>query len=314
MYRMADLVRPYRRAGGGALSGARCAATGTPNPEGQTVKKTFRRTITVLAAGTALAGSLVAVSAAPAYADCEFPTVVSIGDARAYEGTGGGFTTLTFPVYIEGGCSYSRGSVDYTTTSGTAPSLTAATPGVDFTPTSSTLHWTSGSGSVQKITVKVAADSTDEPNEWFHVKLSNPTGYTGVSPHDGLGDILDDDGPVSWNIDDATCSEGVSPGQTPCNVKITTSKASASDMTVALTTANGSATSPADYLGVSSMPITVKAGARTAIGQIAVVNDDVCGEGVESETFNAKLTAPSTGVIADGVSVLTIQEILVWCP
>jgi hypothetical protein len=273
------------------------------------VKKTFRRTITVLAAGTAIAGSLAAVSAAPAYADCEFPTRVAVGDVRAYEGTGGhGFTTLTFPVEISDACS--AGSVDFTTASGIGPFLAAATAGVDYTPTSGTLKWGPHSGNPdQKITVKVAADSTDENNEWFHVKLSNPTGFTGVDSDDGLGEILDDDGPVTWNIDDATCIEGAPPGQTLCNVKITTSKASASDMTATLTTANGSATSPTDYVGVAK-PVTVKAGARTAISQIAVVDDDGC-EG--TETFKAKLTSPSTGAIADGQAVVTIQETIFLC-
>jgi hypothetical protein len=285
---------------------------GHPHREGQTVKKTFRRTITVLAAGTAIAGSLAAVSAAPAYAapahaTCEFPTQVSVGDVRAYEGTSHGFTTLTFPVGISGGCT--AGSVDFTTASGIGPFLAAATAGVDYTPTSGTLKWAAGGAADQKITVKVAADSTDENNEWFHVKLSNPTGFTSVGPHDGSGEILDDDGPVSWNIDDATCVEGAPPGKTLCNVKITTSKASASDMTVTLTTANGSATSPTDYLGVSK-PVTVKAGARTAISQIAVVDDDVC-EG--PETFKAKLTSPSTGAIADGQAVVTLQETISFC-
>jgi hypothetical protein len=274
------------------------------------VKKTFRRTITVLAAGTALAGSLAVVSAAPAYADCgEYPTRVSVGDAvRAYEGTGGGVTTLTFPVQIWGECPGYAGSVDYTTKSG-SERVGRATAGVDYTPMSGTLSWTAGGASDTTITVKVVADSTDENNERFHVKLSNPTGFTYVDRDDGIGEILDDDGPVSWNIDDATCIEGAPPGQTLCNVKITTSKASASDMTVALTTANGSATSPADYLGVSK-PVTVKAGARTAISQIAVVDDDVC-EG--QETFKANLTAPSTGAVADGQAVLGIQETISWC-
>jgi hypothetical protein len=263
------------------------------------VKKTFRRTITVLAAGTAIAGSLAAVSAAPAYANCDVPTLVGVGEARAYEGTSShGFTTLTFPVEIAG-CF--AGSVDYTTTSGTGPLLGGATAGVDFTTKSGTLKWGQEDGaSVQDITVNVAADSTDEPNEWFSIKLSNPTGFiqvnTSYPPH---GEILDDDGPVSWNIDDATCIEGA---PTLCNVTITTSKASASDMTVTLTTANGTATSPTDYLG-GSKTVTVKAGARTAIGQIAVVDDGVC-EG--TETFKAKLTSPSTGAIADGQAVVTI--------
>jgi hypothetical protein len=262
--------------------------------------------MTVLAAGTAIAGSLAAVSAAPAYATCEFPTLVSVGNARAYEGTSHGFTTLTFPVEIAG-CS--AGSVDFTTASDPVPFGAAATAGVDYTPTSGTLKWAAGA-SDQKITVKVAADSTDEGNERFHVKLFNPTGFTSVSPNDGLGDILDDDGPVSWNIDDATCIEGVPPGKTLCNVKITTSKASASDMTVTLTTANGSATSPTDYLG-GSKTVTVKAGTRTAISQIAVVGDDGCEA---DETFKAKLTAPSTGAIADGQAVLTIEDISLCLP
>jgi hypothetical protein len=267
--------------------------------------RTFRRTMTVLAAGTAIGGSLAAVSAAPAYAACEYPTLVSVGDARAYEGTGRGVTTLTFAVHSEG-CF--AGSVDFTTKS--PPSFDAATAGADYTTTSGTLNWAAGTTD-QKITVEVAADSSNENNERFYVKLLNPKGFTSVSPHDGLGDILDDDGPVTWNIDDATCIEGFPPGKTLCNVTITTSKASASDMTVALTTANGSATSPTDYLGVSSQIITVKAGAQTVTSQIAVVDDAVC-EG--TETFKAKLTAPSTGAIADGQSVLTIQESISLCP
>jgi hypothetical protein len=273
------------------------------------VTNTFRRTLTVLAAGTAVAGSLAAVSAVPAYANCDLPRLVSVGDARAYEGTNASGTMLTF-VVSTGGATCNASSVHFTTAGGPVPSgYGLATAGVDYTPISGTLTWAAGDSSDRTITVKVAADIMDEKNERFHVKLSNPTGFTSVNPNDGLGDILDDDGPVTWNIDDATCVEGVPPGKTLCNVKITTSRASAADMTVKLTTADGSATSPSDYVAVAKT-VTVKAFTRTATSQIAVVNDAVC-EG--PETFDAQLTSPSAGAVADGESVLMIDETIFLC-
>ena len=79
-------------------------------------------------------------------------------------------------------------TVNYATANGTALA------GSDYTAASGTLTFAPGQTS-KTVTVNVTGDTVVEPNETFVVNLSAPTGAT-LFDGQGLGTILNDDGPV----------------------------------------------------------------------------------------------------------------------
>jgi Calx-beta domain/Right handed beta helix region len=108
----------------------------------------------------------------------------SISDVTAAEGTGA-TSAFTFTVTLNNPGA-GPVSLDYSTADGTA------TAPSDYLATSGTLAFASSERS-KTITVAVTGDSADEPDETFHVTLSNPAGAT-IADGDGLGTISDDDG------------------------------------------------------------------------------------------------------------------------
>lgn len=67
-------------------------------------------------------------------------------------------------------------SVQYTTIS------SGATPGVDFAGTSGTLTWADGDALPKRIKVKIFDDAAVESDEFFRIRLSNPTGGSPSAP------------------------------------------------------------------------------------------------------------------------------------
>src|SRR5213075_1339900 len=91
-------------------------------------------------------------------------------------------------------------TVGYATSNGTA-----VAPG-DYATTNGTLTFAPGV-LTQTLTVNVAGDATDEPNETFNVTLSTPVNVT-IADGTAIGTITDDDGPASLSIADITVNEG----------------------------------------------------------------------------------------------------------
>jgi hypothetical protein len=240
-------------------------------------------------------------TAGPDRLPCDLPRYISINDVRSYESTGGGFTTFVFVVETFG-CTHAA-SVGYTTSNGTANSS-------DFTATSGTLTWAAGDTSARAITVMVNRDSIDESNETFSVSLTQINGFTSVNGP-GLGTILDDDGPVSWNINDVQCHEGdPSPAARLCTFTITLSQPTPVAKTVHVSTANQTATSPADYIGFVNKPVSVLPGSDIVQSTVELKPDDVCEA---NETLTLTLSSPSAGSLADPAAVMTIAEDDFFC-
>jgi Calx-beta domain-containing protein len=81
-----------------------------------------------------------------------------------------------------------RLSVDFSTANGTA------TAGSDYVAKSGTLVFPNGLPATKRfIQVKVKGDKTLEPNEWFFVNLSNPSGNATIDDSQGQGTIKNDD-------------------------------------------------------------------------------------------------------------------------
>ena len=89
------------------------------------------------------------------------------------------------------------------------------------------------------------------------------------------------------------------------NFTVSLSAASAQQVTVVASTANGTATAGSDYTARANVTLTFPAGTTTQTFAVATINDTA----VESaETFNVNLTGATNATIADAQGVGTIND------
>ena len=251
------------------------------------------RTLSLLVAFAAVWAQTPATHARPAAASA--PTI-SISNATLKEGDSG-TTKAVFKVTLSKGA---RAKVHYATHD------LAATAGSDYGQAEGTLTFRDGE-TVRRIVVKVLGDPTPEPDERFHVILSNPDGAT-IADHKALGTITDDDGSgsgtsPSLSIGDATVTEGNS-GTTPAVFGVTLSEASAGAVTVDFATAAGSATAAVDFHPATGT-LTFNPG-ETAKSVTVKVDGDTTVE--TDETFLVVLSNASGATIAGGTGLGTITN------
>jgi hypothetical protein len=263
--------------------------------------RSARAAATAAIFSTICSASLI-LAAGPAQATCEFPRALTVSDVRAYEGTGAGTKTFQFRIHTSGCTNLS--SVSYATMNGSATA-----PG-DYAPKAGTLSWAAGDSTDRFVNVPVVQDSVNEANEGFTLKLSNPQGFTSLPKAIGAGTILDDDGPLKWNVDDRTCTEADAPGFITCSFRITISRAQPVPVSVHFSTVNNSAVTPADYLAISNKTVVMATGSTNTTGAVLVRGDDLC-EG--NERLGIVLSSPSAGVLADGSAVMTIDNDDFFC-
>ena len=100
-------------------------------------------------------------------------------------------------------------------------------------------------------------DDADEPNETFTVTLSSPSATAALADDpSATGTITDNDGPPALSIDDATAEEG----ETSMVFTAKLDKASGSDVRASWSTADDTASAPADYTAVTNGSISILAG------------------------------------------------------
>jgi hypothetical protein len=219
------------------------------------------------------------------------PPSIAIGDVTIAEGNSGTraasfLVTLSRP-------SDRPVTVTFATASG------GATSGVDYQATSGTLTIPAGQ-TIGTITVIVKGDRLTEANEDFVINLSGATNAT-IADGQGNATILDDE--PRFYIGDVTKSEGNS-GLTAFAFTVRLSAAYDAPVTVAYSTASGSATAGVDYQAASGT-LTIPAG--QTIGTITVmVKGDRLTEA--NETFFVNLGRVNYGVVAEGLGVGTIVD------
>jgi hypothetical protein len=220
---------------------------------------------------------------------------LSISDTSVTEGDSGSvnavFTVTLFTV------SGRMVMVEYATADGsaTAPS--------DYTAISTTTLTFDPGVTTRLVTVTVKGDTLDEPNETFFVNLGNATNASIVDGQ-GQGIIVDDDGPPSLSISDATVTEGDS-GSMSAVFTVTLSVASGKTVTVEYATADGSAIAPGDYTAISTTTLTFDPGVTTRLVTVTVKGDTLHED---NETFFVNLGNPTNANISDGQSQGTIQD------
>jgi hypothetical protein len=186
-------------------------------------------------------------------------------------------------------------TVAYATANGTATSP------ADYAAVSGTLTFAPGVIS-QTVNVPVVGDVLDEATETAVLNLSNPVNAT-IADSQGVLSITDNDTAPTLVVNNVTLTEGNS-GATNAGFAVTLSAASGQTITVAYATANGTATSPADYTGVSGT-LTFAPGVTSQTVNVPVVGD-VLDEATETAVLN--LSSAVNATIADSQGVLTITD------
>ncbi len=147
------------------------------------------------------------------------------------------------------------------------------------------------------VIVELVGDTMYEPDETLFVRISNPAGAT-IDVAEATGTILNDDEPPAVSVGDVTLVEGDS-GTTVFSFPVTLSEISGYDTTVDFATADGIASSPADYVATSGT-ITIPAGSTSAVIDVQVNGDETSEP---DETFTVNLTNPVHATIAKGRGV-----------
>jgi hypothetical protein len=243
------------------------------------------------------------------------PPVISINDVSLREGNAGNrafdfIVTLSRPAPALGV------TVDFATAD------RGATSPADYVARSGRLRFLPGERQKQ-LTVQVIGDRDAEVNETFEVRLSSPVGGVLGPDNVATGTIENDDTPAV-SISDVSQSEmgcaqpppslpGLPPPPPVCapgipsvfnfNVQLS-GPASVDGLSVAFSTANGSARAGTDFVGQSGR-VTFNRGERQK--QVSItVNDDSLAE--PNETFFVNLSSPAGLTVGDATATGTILD------
>ena len=215
-------------------------------------------------------------------------TALRIADATAAEASG----ALEFVVTASGAAAREM-RVAYATRDGTA------TAGQDYTETQGTLVFAVGEVT-KTIRVPVAMDSLDDEGfETLTVVLSGAVNATLADP-EATGTISDTALPRLSVSDAAAVEEGED-----AVFAVTLSPAAPQDVSFAYKTADGTATSGADYTQAGGR-LTIPAGGTEASIAVATAEDGLDED--DEETFEVRLEQPLYATIADGAATGTITD------
>lgn len=294
----------YATANGSAQAGSDYnASSGTLNFAAGQTSKTVTVNVkgdTALEANEAFFVNLSAASTGAVIADGQgvgaivnddLPSL-KINDVIKAEGTGGG-TAFNFTVALSAP-SAGTVKVNYATANGTALA------NGDYAAVGGTLTFSPGQTS-KTVAVKVVGDAAVEPNETFLVKLASPSGAT-LADAQGLGTILNDDGPV-LRINDVSKAEG-NAGTTAFTFTVGLNPASTGTVKVRYATANGTALSGSDY-NAASGTLTFAPGQSSKTITVNVIGNRVVEP---NETFFVNLGTASGATVFKARGVGTIAN------
>ena len=166
-----------------------------------------------------------------------------------------------------------------------------------FTPTGSL---------TQNVTVNAKGDTKPEPDETFTISLSQPVGAT-LGTATATGTIQNDDSPPTLFISppDVLQPEGNS-DTTSFVFTVTLSAAPASDTSVVVNTADGSATADSDYTAISNQTLIFTPTGELSQQVPVYVNGDTNAE--PDETFTISLSNPVGATLGTATATGTIQD------
>jgi uncharacterized delta-60 repeat protein len=187
--------------------------------------------------------------------------------------------------------------VDYQSAAGSAAA------GSDYTDVAGTLAFLE-SETRMTFTVPILNDFVGEPSETISLALANATGGAAIDivPEATLT-IINDDSGVGFSSAAYTVNEGVVGGAVV--ITVTRTGATNGTSTVTYSTANGSATAPADYSARSGV-LTFLPGVTVQSFSVAIVEDDLIEP---SETFGITLSnLTGSGALNIASTTVTIVD------
>jgi hypothetical protein len=221
---------------------------------------------------------------------------LSVADVSVLEGNSG-TTNAIFRVSLSA-ASKNPVSVAYATTDSTATVSNG-----DFTPVSGTLTFAAGETS-KTLSVPVRGDNVNESNEQFRLVLADAVNATLAKPI-GTATIINDDVKAvivpTISVADLTLPEG-NTGTTAAQFTVTLSQATAATVSVAYTTAGGTATVGSDYVAASGN-LVFRPGELSKTVAVAV-KGDVAKEA--KETFTLIVRSPVNATLAKPIGTATI--------
>ena len=222
---------------------------------------------------------------------------LSIGDASVDEGDTGS-TTLDFTVTLSRTATEAV-TVDWATSDGTA------TAGTDYTAGNGTLTFSIGD-SRKTVSVTVAGDNVDEPNETFTVTLSNPSSGATIGDGAATGTITDDDATPKVTL--VLSPDSITEVNEQSTVTATLDHPSSEETTVTVSVSPDSPAVAGDYTLSTNRVLTIAAGQTESTGTVTVtsVNNTV---DAPHKTVSVSATATNTqGVTAPDAVTLTIRD------
>ncbi|HKB03013.1 MAG TPA: S8 family serine peptidase [Gemmataceae bacterium] len=218
---------------------------------------------------------------------------LSVSDATVTEGDTG-TTTATFTVTLSPGSTQTV-TVDFATADGSATVADS-----DYVTAGDTLTFTPGE-TTKTVFVTVVGDTAIEPTETFTLNLSN-SGSTPIQDGQGVGTIVNDDGPGTFQFSSATYSTAEG---TTVTVTVTRTGGSSGTVTVDYATSNG--TAGGDDYTTANGSLTFDPGVTAQTFTVTTTADDM---DEANETVNLTLSNPTGGAAlgSPATAVLTIQD------
>lgn len=175
-------------------------------------------------------------------------------------------------------------TVNLATANGTASSAS------DYAVRNLTLTFNPGVTSVP-VTVPITDDTTFEGNENFTLNLSGPTNATLGANDSAIATITDNE--IQPTVSLSAASYNITEGAGPVNISANLSGASATPVTVVLSSTHGTA-GAADYTSTNTT-LTIAAG-TTVTSTTITIADDLLDEA--AETFTVALSSPTGATLA----------------
>jgi hypothetical protein len=220
------------------------------------------------------------------------PTI-SIGAVSVIEGNSG-TTPASFPLTLSGSINQPV-TLFYSISSGTAAA------GSDFNSSTPPVTIPAG-GLTGNVVVSVIGDQTFELDETFAVKL-NTSLNAFILNDQAQGTILNDDPIPAITINDASVIEG-NTGMKNITFNLNLSNPSFQSISVVLTTADGTAGAPGDYVAKSGS-VTFNPSQTSALFSVQISGDT---NSEPNETFLVTLTSPTNASIARAQAIGTIVD------
>ncbi len=222
--------------------------------------------------------------------------MLSIGDASVDEGDSGS-TTMTFTVRLSSTTS-GQVTVDWATSDGTA------TAGTDYTAGNGSLTFSAGDSS-KTVSVTVAGDDVDEPNETFTVTLSSASGAD-ISDGTATGTITDDDDTPTVTL--VLTPDSITEVNQQSTVTATLDHASSEETTVTVSVAPVAPAVAGDYTLSTNRELTIPAGATRSQGTVTVTSVDNAVDAPHKTVTVSGTATNSRGVTAPTPVTLTITD------